>query len=349
MCVVSAAALLPVVTSLVENFSRRIPEILKVLLTNLLDMKDELTASTASIMELLSKFFSYKKVLDEYIASKDEFALPSLKELVPRMFACFRHTLPSVRMSVLATLRIFVHLAKYDDWINLDVLRMTFQNMLVEERQNISNASFSLWLDLVEYLLNEAETRPGHVEIATLPAIEGWISLATSSFHRPLNTKLFFVPAGSDTEPDASDTTRYNLDGPMIKQDYTLVSSETVMRVRLVVCKALAYLLSAWSNDVVNEKLDASLTNCLTSNSAMRCLLAAVILEKWTRSNGHLLLLHHLIARRTLERTRSHLKSCRSPGSRRLSCCRCWCKRAQRTRFQDRWLESECLNLYWVA
>uniref|UniRef100_A0A8B9GYD6 B-TFIID TATA-box binding protein associated factor 1 n=1 Tax=Astyanax mexicanus TaxID=7994 RepID=A0A8B9GYD6_ASTMX len=101
---VAAAALIPVVDGLVHLQPAKVPFIVNTLWDALLEL-DDLTASTNSIMTLLSSLLTYPQVLQ---CSMQQ----SLTVLVPRVWPFLRHTIASVRRAALETL--FTLLSKAD-------------------------------------------------------------------------------------------------------------------------------------------------------------------------------------------------------------------------------------------
>ncbi|XP_040342843.1 TATA-binding protein-associated factor 172 [Herpailurus yagouaroundi] len=93
---VAAASLVPVVESLVDLQTQKVPFIINTLWDALLEL-DDLTASTNSIMTLLSSLLTYPQVQQCSIQQ-------SLTVLVPRVWPFLHHTISSVRRAALETL-----------------------------------------------------------------------------------------------------------------------------------------------------------------------------------------------------------------------------------------------------
>uniref|UniRef100_A0A7M4F8G8 B-TFIID TATA-box binding protein associated factor 1 n=1 Tax=Crocodylus porosus TaxID=8502 RepID=A0A7M4F8G8_CROPO len=131
---VAAASLVPVVESLVHLQSQKVPFILNTLWDALLEL-DDLTASTNSIMTLLSSLLTYPEVRKCSIQQ-------SLTVLVPRVWPFLHHTISSVRKAALETL--FTLLSTQDQssstWLTpilQDMLRHIFQFCILESNQEI--------------------------------------------------------------------------------------------------------------------------------------------------------------------------------------------------------------------
>ena len=69
---VSASTLIPISSNFVNKLPHRIPDVVNVLWDCLAVLKDDLTASTASVMDLLANLFTFQSVLDFMIQPQDE-------------------------------------------------------------------------------------------------------------------------------------------------------------------------------------------------------------------------------------------------------------------------------------
>ncbi len=74
--------------------------------------------------------------------------------LVPRLYPFLRHTITSVRLAVLKALITFANLGAETSqgWLNGRILRLIFQNILVERDQETLSTSLELWKALVQNL-----------------------------------------------------------------------------------------------------------------------------------------------------------------------------------------------------
>ncbi|KAI2658061.1 TATA-binding protein-associated factor 172 [Labeo rohita] len=161
---VAAAALIPVVDGLVQLQPAKVPFIVDTLWNALLEL-DDLTASTNSIMTLLSSLLTYPQV-------RQCSAQQSLTVLVPRVWPFLRHTIASVRRAALETL--FTLLSKADQscavWLNpimQDMLRHIFQSCILESNQEILELIQKALLSLFHNLNEKAtgKTRQGSVPV----------------------------------------------------------------------------------------------------------------------------------------------------------------------------------------
>eukprot|EP01125_Pyxidicula_operculata_P015647 TRINITY_DN5335_c0_g1_i4.p1 TRINITY_DN5335_c0_g1~~TRINITY_DN5335_c0_g1_i4.p1 ORF type:complete len:1864 (-),score=455.04 TRINITY_DN5335_c0_g1_i4:12-5603(-) len=157
---VAADTLLPMVSCAVQN-PDQLGNILGILWNSLNEI-DDLTASTNSIMKLLSEFYS---TIDPSLIPKIEIVDNSkpkgkkqpqsqqpqgLLNFVPRLWPFFRHNILSVRLASINTL--YKLLGSSDvSWLTpilSDSLRYIFQNIVLDIQEEVVNSSLKLW-DLV--------------------------------------------------------------------------------------------------------------------------------------------------------------------------------------------------------
>ena len=135
----ASEALLPISVDVIQLRPRGVPALLSILWDALLDL-DDLTVSTGSVLELLADLTASTRFA--------ELGGKPLSTLVPRLFPFFRHTLTGVRKAVLRTLRILVAAAGASDWLGQHLpamLRLTYQNLLVEENATVLAETEVLW------------------------------------------------------------------------------------------------------------------------------------------------------------------------------------------------------------
>ena len=105
-------------------------------------------------MQLLSKLYSQG-------SQQTRAGSKGLASLIPRLWPCFRHTLPSVRRGTLQCLSALLpdSAALQPAWLSEEQLttamRLTFQNLVMEQDDGILQASKHLWTRL----LNAADVK----------------------------------------------------------------------------------------------------------------------------------------------------------------------------------------------
>ncbi|TID30021.1 hypothetical protein CANINC_001390 [Pichia inconspicua] len=153
---VAASILLPITSEFVKLQHDQVKELLYVLWGCLIDLKDDLAAATGSVMDLLGRLCSEEivtEILHEMSISSEDW---NFTKLVPRLYPFLRHSLLSVRRSVLNTLLSFINISdkSMHQWINGHIIRLIFQNILMERNDEILELSSVVFYKLVENLTN---------------------------------------------------------------------------------------------------------------------------------------------------------------------------------------------------
>uniref|UniRef100_A0A8B9GYI2 B-TFIID TATA-box binding protein associated factor 1 n=1 Tax=Astyanax mexicanus TaxID=7994 RepID=A0A8B9GYI2_ASTMX len=288
---VAAAALIPVVDGLVHLQPAKVPFIVNTLWDALLEL-DDLTASTNSIMTLLSSLLTYPQVLQ---CSMQQ----SLTVLVPRVWPFLRHTIASVRRAALETL--FTLLSKADQsgavWLNpilQDMLRHIFQSCILESNQEILDLIQKVWGEL----LRQAPQQ--YVVAASCPWMGAWICLMMQASHIPIDLNMLLEVKARSKEK-ASGKPRQG--GTQVKeavQEYiggadTITEDQgtrdyVVTRARLMAAKLLGALCRCICDPQLNsstqeirpaESLAQLLLFHLNSKSALQRIAVAMVLCEW--------------------------------------------------------------------
>ncbi|MCI4376245.1 hypothetical protein PGIGA_G00186100 [Pangasianodon gigas] len=288
---VAAAALIPVVEGLVQLQPAKVPFIVNTLWDALLEL-DDLTASTNSIMTLLSSLLTYPQVLQ---CSMQQ----SLTILVPRVWPFLRHTIASVRRAALETL--FTLLSKADQscamWLNpilQDMLRHIFQSCILESNQEILDLIQKVWGEL----LRQAPQQ--YVVAASCPWMGAWLCLMMQAPHIPIDLNMLLEVKARSKEK-ASGKSRQG--GQQVKetvQEYiggadTITEDPAsrdyvVTRARLMAAKLLGALCSCICDPRLNsstqeirpaESLAQLLLFHLNSKSALQRIAVSMVLCEW--------------------------------------------------------------------
>ncbi|KAF8654075.1 hypothetical protein AX16_003608 [Volvariella volvacea WC 439] len=275
---VAASCLLPVSEHLVTKLPDSLESTLMVLWRCLVDMKDDLSSSVGAVMDLLGKLVTYDSVIE--ILAKDTVGLP-LSTLAPTLFPFFRHTISNVRLAVVNTLHSFMMVPSLPkDWIAAPFLQLLFQNMIVEERPDVRQASFTAWhLALV----NLADSPDLMQSIFSQALILQWYAIVMTPLGVPIDSSGFYYP----TTPTGSDVAieRHNVDKNMLAQDLSLVSTEVILKARIVAATALAHIIVYWPANAqpIEDLLHPILLHYIDSTSMLQKFLSAVIAEEWAR------------------------------------------------------------------
>ncbi|KAF7656101.1 hypothetical protein LDENG_00046220 [Lucifuga dentata] len=288
---VAAAALIPVVEGLVQLLPSKVPFIVNTLWDALLEL-DDLTASTNSIMTLLSSLLTYPQVRQ---CSMQQ----SLTVLVPRVWPFLRHTISSVRRAALETL--FTLLSKADQscalWINpilQDMLRHIFQSCILESNEEILELIQKVWMELL------AQAPQQYVVAASCPWMGAWLCLMMQASHIPIDLNMLLeVKARSKDKAgtkarqgtnQVKETVLEYIAGAETVTDDPVTRDYVVVRARLMAAKLLGALcrcicdpqLNAASQEIrPAESLAQLLLFHLNSKSALQRIAVALVLCEW--------------------------------------------------------------------
>ncbi|KAF9068722.1 SNF2 superfamily chromatin remodeling protein [Rhodocollybia butyracea] len=275
---VAASCLLPVAGHLVDQLPEALDRVLLVLWSCLGDMKDDLSSSVGAVMELLGKLVVYDKVIE--ILANETVSLP-LTALAPTLFPFFRHTIANVRLSVVKTLHSFMTVESLPrDWISVPFLRLLYQNLIVEERSEIRDASLEAWKTALQIV----SVMPGWIENnITQQIILGWYAIVMTPLGLPIDASAFYYPVvvvEGEAPPE-----RHNVDKNMLAQDLSLITTEVILKARISGSTALALLMASWPTDIAAMEtiFQPILLHYVASTSMLQNVLSAIIAEEWAR------------------------------------------------------------------
>jgi TATA-binding protein-associated factor len=307
---VSAATLVPIASELTTLRPHMLGSLISVVWDCLLDMEDDLSASTGAVMDLLANLCSYMQVLD---AMKDNAEVDSdqtFDQLIPRLYPFFRHTITSVRLAVMKALATFLSLRQEDasGWIDWRLTRLLFQNLLLERDKAVLGKTFEVWQILVSVVQDQkggkyATGMEKHVSPMLAAAIQ-----PMGQARRPvaLDTTLFIKPSGSpmtvstsrkseldqharkkrrlDSE-DPPQRETHNTDGHMIHGEVELVGEDVILRTRIRCANALGMLLPVLPPTQVVQSWSFLLQQ-LSSVNSTTVVFAAMIMEELAKNHG---------------------------------------------------------------
>ncbi|XP_037638509.1 TATA-binding protein-associated factor 172 isoform X1 [Sebastes umbrosus] len=290
---VAAASLIPVVEGLVQLLPNKVPFIVNTLWDSLLDL-DDLTASTNSIMTLLSSLLTYPQVRQ---CSMQQ----SLTVLVPRVWPFLRHTISSVRRAALETL--YTLLSKADGscamWINpilQEMLRHIFQSCILESNEEILELIQKVWMELL------SQTPQQYVVAASCPWMGAWLCLMMQASHIPIDLNMLLEvkarckdKAGAKARQgiittQVKETVQEYIAGAETVTDDPLTRDYVVVRSRLMAAKLLGALCRCICDPQVNaasqeirpaESLGQLLLFHLNSKSALQRIAVSLVLCEW--------------------------------------------------------------------
>ncbi|XP_063291293.1 TATA-binding protein-associated factor 172 isoform X1 [Pelobates fuscus] len=288
---VAAASLVPVVDSLVKLQFKQVPSILSTLWDALLEL-DDLTASTNSIMTLLSSLLTYPQVQQCNIQQ-------SLTILVPRVWPFLRHTISSVRRAALETL--YTLLSTQDQncsgWlipILQEMLRHIFQICILESNQEILDLIKKVWLELIK------KASVQFVVAAACPWMGVWLCLMMQPSHLPIDLNMLLEVKSKTKEKaggklrlgfcQTKEITQEHIAGSDSVNDDSATRDYVVIRARVTAAKLLGSLCCCICDPSVNtesqeikpaESLAQLLLFHLNSKSALQRISVALLICEW--------------------------------------------------------------------
>jgi TATA-binding protein-associated factor len=287
---VTSSALLPISDKLVELITpKKMFSSIVVCLWDSLQQLDDLTAATAFVMDLLADIVS-KPVIS--LLLKQE-ASQFLAKLVKQLFPFFRHALVTVRKSVLNTLKTLTELSidggNSGDWITIDLLRLLFQNFVLEEKYDIVQQTLDLW-NRICVLLGMSECSNLLNELCTtgLPVL---MALLMTRIGTKFEEKLFisYISKNSSSSRAAAGN-GLNIpphDRAMINQDLTVVSFNTIIHGRLAAVESIGKILGIIcdnSTDGNRGTIFELLHAYLNSGLGFHRVLCGMVIRQWFRN-----------------------------------------------------------------
>ncbi|TLD16724.1 uncharacterized protein PgNI_01319 [Pyricularia grisea] len=316
---VSAATLIPMAKEFVTMRPESLDRLIYILWESLSSLGDDLSASTGKIMDLLAILCSFPEVLSAMKASALQDEERSFTLLVPRLYPFLRHTITSVRLAVLKALMTFANLGgeTSQGWLNGRILRLVFQNILVEKDVETLNKSIELWEALVRCL---AAKDPRTLSMEFASHLEDLMQLTlhpigVSRNPIPMNATLFLKPSGGTytvsgmptpaprrpsppesgersakrrrkstkvDEPPVS-TNTHDVDGAMMQGDVDLVGVEVLVRSRISAAKAMGLIMALVPQSEVGV-FDVLLQNGFTSPYSTTQLTTCMVIDEYAKN-----------------------------------------------------------------
>ncbi|KAG6003671.1 hypothetical protein E4U54_000646 [Claviceps lovelessii] len=315
---VSAATLIPMAKEFVTMRPDQLDGLTYIVWESLSNLGDDLSASTGKIMDLLATLCGFPQVLDAMKTSASEDEERSFTLLVPRLYPFLRHTITSVRLAVLKALLTFARLG--DDtshgWLNGRILRLIYQNILVERDQETLSTSLELWNALVGTLAKN----PSVLADEFAPHIDPLMQLTLhpigiSRNPIPMNGNLFQKPSGgtylvqgmappsvrrmstpegvdrapkrrrksTKVEEPVSTGTTHDVDGHMMQGDVDLVGMDVLIRSRVSAAAAMGKIMSLVPPASLDD-YDATLIPGLVSAFSSTQLTSCIVIDEFAKN-----------------------------------------------------------------
>ncbi|XP_068114094.1 TATA-binding protein-associated factor 172 [Hyperolius riggenbachi] len=288
---VAAASLVPVVDSLVKLQFKQIPFILITLWDALLEL-DDLTASTNSIMTLLSSLLAYPQVQQCNVQQ-------TLTILVPRVWPFLRHTISSVRKAALETLCTLLSTQDQNSsgWLTpilQDMLRHIFQLCILESNQEILDLIHKVWQELI------TKASVQYVVAAACPWMGAWLCLMMQPSHLPIDLNMLLEVKPKSKDKAGGKIRQGQCLTKEVTQEYIAGSDSVtedsasrdylVTRARVAAARLLGSLCCCICDPIVNapsqeikpaESLAQLLLFHLNSKSALQRISVALVICEW--------------------------------------------------------------------
>ncbi|XP_023219051.1 TATA-binding protein-associated factor 172-like, partial [Centruroides sculpturatus] len=300
---VAAAALVPVTNIIVKTLIDKVPYVISSLWDALLDL-DDLTASTSSILLLLSSLLSYP-------CSSTVSVTHPLAQLVPRLWPFLNHSSSGVRKSVLqalVTLTADVNLQTCQEWLPVvlpDALRLIYQRCLIEHCDDISDILYKVWFQIIT-----CAPFPTLLH-AACPYLNVWLCFlmhpSRTAIDSSTNTSWLEVKhkqkeksqgrgrrlSSSDFIKDSTET-HYYIGGNETLTDDHLFREKYVMRARCMAARFLGLLLNHLTKQIPEpaenseqesliEGISKILLFHLNSKSALQRIAIGLVLTAWAK------------------------------------------------------------------
>ncbi|RDW71198.1 putative MOT1-transcriptional accessory protein [Coleophoma cylindrospora] len=319
---VSAQTLIPIAKEFVNLRPEALNALINIVWECLSNLGDDLSASTGKIMDLLAKLCSFPEVLEAMKSNAANDAEQSFGLLVPRLYPFLRHTITSVRSAVLRALITFVNIEGEGtrDWLNGKILRLIYQNILVERNEDTLKLSMEVWIALVTYLAKDpeklAEEFSQHIDALMALTLH---PIGVSRHPLPMNAALFQKPSGNtytlpsgvqptntnsqpispitETPPakkrrkstkiaePVSTSPSHDVDGHMMQGDVDLVGMDILIRSRVSAARAMGLLMSLLLPSALGE-YDAKLFPGMSSPFSSTQLTANIIIDEYAKNCG---------------------------------------------------------------
>ncbi|KAI5477115.1 hypothetical protein MNV49_006843 [Pseudohyphozyma bogoriensis] len=271
----AAATLTPITDAIVATLPVELERIVTILWECLGDLKDDLSSSVGGVMDLLANLLAFPEVMALIQSPSLGY---SLNELIPRLFPFFRHTITSVRLAVLNTILVFLELPSIDhSWADERLFRLLFQNLIVEEKLNISATTAKAW----RACLSLAQADPSRLFKDVEPHLQKWFDILTTPIGTPIDVTKFW---SAKVSLSGQGGFVYNVDKAVLAQDLALVSVESIMRERVAAATALGELVAIWPLGSHDLAFGKHLVAGVESDSAFTRFVSATVVEEWARA-----------------------------------------------------------------
>ncbi|KAG2733298.1 hypothetical protein G9P44_004288 [Scheffersomyces stipitis] len=307
---VAALTLTPIASNFVSTKKNLIHTLLTVIWDCLTNLRDDLSASIGSVMDLLAKLCTHQEVIEIMQRDAQEDYNNSFELLVPRLFPFLRHSITNVRKAVLRTIIEFLSISDptTKTWINSKALRLIFQNLLVEQNRDVMQLSIDVFEKLIAEI-NSNDNLPSMDSLfedqyqPLLILLMTPVGIARHNYQ--MNTNLIVRPSGhilgaidddekrgrkrkSATEQVSDipigEELRVNIDAPIFKGDVMLVGYDKFMATKSAAAHSFGVTMSFISSDSQLNDIFELLRSYLKSPHSTPRLLAALVVQEYAQA-----------------------------------------------------------------
>ena len=127
------------------------------------------------------------------------------------------------------------------EWVTERFLRLLFQNLVVEERSDVRDATLTTWNTALETL----SSNYGYLEnLVTQQVLLEWYAVLMTPLGVPIDASTFYhASSAADADPAVE---RHPIDKNMLTQDMGLVPVGVIWKARLASATALAKITALW-------------------------------------------------------------------------------------------------------
>ena len=303
---VSAATLIPIAGDFVSIRPAALEGLMHIVWDCLSDLGDDLSASTGFVMDLLAKLCSFPEALTAMKHNAAKESDHTFTNLVPRLYPFLRHTITTVRTAVLRALQTFLQLGGKDnrEWVNGRILRLLFQNLIVERNEQALRLSLDVYGTLLSVLIDrgtlEEELAPQADDIVALTLQP--IGISRNPLPIPLHLmvkpsgQLFGPPSDSSKlgqskgdankgkrtsgKKDEEINTSHSIDAHMLSGDVDLVGFDTLRKSRIAAAKALGKTLSSLDAGELQNRIFGAIREGLQSSYSTTQTTSSVVIEE---------------------------------------------------------------------
>ncbi|ODV79811.1 transcriptional accessory protein [Suhomyces tanzawaensis NRRL Y-17324] len=307
---VAALILAPIANQFVSIKQDLIHTLLTAIWDSLVNLRDDLSASIGSVMDLLAKLCTHNEVIKIMQKDATESEENTFEKLIPRLYPFLRHSITNVRKAVLRTIIEFLSIkdSNTKGWIDSKTMRLIFQNLLVEQNPEVLLLSAKVYDSLLEEIQKHQDVLPS-VDVIFSENFQPLLTLlmtpiGISRHNYQMDTNLIVRPSGHNlgsldlTEDEkkgkkrkASETIKndipfgddlkVNIDAPIFKGDVMLVGYDKFIATRSAAAHAIGNTLSFVDNEEILKQVFEIILNYLNSPHATPRLFSALVIEEY--------------------------------------------------------------------